>query len=79
MPTCCMFLPTLTLSASPGDVFIVCENNEEARRLIEEKLDGRSTLNLQLTTKGELYGHLAQHERNVSRVVVFGLAHSERI
>ena len=48
----------------------MCENSEEARRLIEGKLDGRSTLNLQLTTKGELYGHLAQHERNVSRVEV---------
>lgn len=33
---------------------------------MEGKFDGHATLNLQLTTKGEVYGHLAQYERNVS-------------
>ena len=50
-----------------GDAYVVFASREEAERAIEGKYDGRTSIQLFLTTKGEIYGHLAQYERNVSK------------
>lgn len=54
----------------PGDAFLIFEGKEEAERATEGKLEGLASLQLHLTTKGEVYGHLAQYERNVSEVLM---------
>ena len=48
------------LSSTTGDVFVVFGSQAEAERAYEGKIDGHPSVQLQLTTKGEIYGHLSQ-------------------
>jgi hypothetical protein len=51
---------------SAGDVFVVLEDENEANRVLEEKLADHLSATLFLTIKGEIISHIAQFEKNVS-------------